>query len=151
MVPWFSFETLGLRSKGLASPADHLENLLISVDTTKVIPFVFVQYVPWVSSRCPPNLCPATLIYIPSIYSGKLDHSIYSLYIALFHTVYYILCIYCSHCMLFNSFILFHSAEFPFCLNTLTVDYCWLLCIILIMEIYWRYFDPVTRNCTESQ
>jgi hypothetical protein len=76
------------------------------------------------------------------------DWTILYMYIALFCTVYYIPNIYCLHCIQFDSFIPFIPLRFPFFEYTLADNYCWSLCNILILEVYSRYFDPVTKNCT---
>jgi hypothetical protein len=106
MVPWLSFETLGLQSKGPASP-DHFENLLTRVDLIKV------THVPW--APVGPPLIPGYCHFC----SLRLQWRIRPFYMctlqcAILCFIYNTFIVY----ILFNSFILFHSAEILFCLNS---------------------------------
>jgi hypothetical protein len=128
-VPWLSFDTLGLRSKGPASPAwsPQEPSDLSGLDQgdppwlCAIFPLsaqLVLFYAQLLSFTFPPIMRDLTILY-----TFMYVH----MYIALFHTVYHILCIYCLCCILFYLF-LFHSAETPSCSNIhwllIIVNYC---------------------------
>jgi hypothetical protein len=59
------------------------------------------------------------------------------------------LCI-CTFCLLYRVWYLLWS----YAINSLRIDYFWLilsLCIIVILEMYSRYFDPINNSILASQ
>ncbi len=136
MVPSASLRLLAPNHKDQPPPPDHLKDLLIWVDSIKRILLGFAQYDPWAPSRF--KLILATLIIFPQI------KVMLQLIICVHFTVccpYRTLCIYPylhSLCfiLIFSRYLLS---------NYLVIDYLnllLLLCIILILEMYSRYFDP---------
>jgi hypothetical protein len=96
---------------------DHLKNLLIGVDSTKVIPLGFAQYVPWMLSRMP-QLKPGTL----ALHLTKI-----TIQVAVY--VPFVLC------------NVYRTLFWLFAVNYSVIDYVWLLlslCITLRLEMNSR-------------
>ncbi len=125
MVHWASLRLLASNNKDQPAPPDHLQNLLIQVDAIKVIPLTFAQYVSGSPSRIP-QLNPPTLV---------ISHQLKQWFNWFYMYMLSILCI-------------VHHSDFSL-FNCRVIDYfrlLLLLCIILIFEMYSRYFDPIEVN-----
>ncbi len=102
---------------------DQLKNHPIYMDMIKVIPLGFAQYVPWVHSRT--FLIPATLS-LKNIPERRFNF----VHMYIMFLVLRILLIW------------------AFAFDSVRIDYIWLLllmCIILILEMYSRYFNPINN------
>jgi hypothetical protein len=118
---------------------DHLGNHLILVDSIKVIPLALCS----VSHEHP-----VSPLFLPAIFINPLSlkqQFIYSYVYIILPILRITLCVFALAFSLFHSNIHCYSDIFVqlFCIRVL---FLYVLCIILILEMYSRYFDPVTGN-----
>jgi hypothetical protein len=123
---------------------DHLDNLLIWMDSIKIILLAFAQYVPWAPSRSPTNHG-YSHYFSPNKVTGQL------------------ICVHFTICTAYRTLCIY-SHWYPFCLfryslsNCLVIDHLPLLIVINILYylntgnlFQVRYFDPVININIASQ